>query len=282
MITYGHESFIEEAINSVLMQEVDFDFELIISNDASPDNTDEIVRSIIKNHPLGYKIRYIKQEFNIGMMPNSVFILKECKGEFIAVCEGDDYWTDPLKLQKQVDFLENNPGFSLCFHNAILKSGENERKMLGELSKQIFNTDDILGQWFIPTASIVFRNYPDFVIPDWFVNCQSGDIPLLLLLSLRGDFKYIDAVMSTYRHHAGGISNTHREYSKVIGMVYIYQSFNFHTNLRFDKKVKEAIIYEIQCHLPEIQELKTLKRAGNTVFRKTLKRLKNKAGKLFR
>lgn len=281
MITYGHEKFIEEAINSVLMQEADFEIELIISNDASPDRTDEIVKTIIQNHPRGNWIRYIKHESNLGMMPNSIFALKACQGEFIAGCEGDDYWVDPLKLQKQVDFLEKNPQFSLCFHNAILKSGENEKKMLGQLDKQEFDTNDILTQWFIPSASIVFRNYPDFIFPDWYVNCQSGDIPLLLLLSLRGNLKYIDETMSVYRLHPGGISNQHKDYSKVIGMIYIYQSFNFHTNLQFDKKIKEAIILEIQSHLPEIQELKHLRRLRNTFFKRTLKRIKSKVKKYF-
>lgn len=282
MITYGHEKFIEEAINSVLMQEADFEIELIISNDASPDGTDEIVKTVIQNHPRGNWIKYIKHESNLGMMPNSIFALKACKGEFIAGCEGDDYWTDPLKLQKQVDFLEKNPQFSLCFHNALLKNGENETKMLGQLDKQEFDTNDILTQWFIPSASIVFRNYPDFIFPDWYVNCQSGDIPLLLLLSLKGNLKYIDETMSVYRLHPGGISNQHKDYSKVIGMIYIYQSFNFHTNLQFDKKIKEAIILEIKSHLPEMHELKHLRRLRNTFFKRTLKKIKNKVKNIFR
>ncbi|MNY70058.1 hypothetical protein D3C86_2081120 [compost metagenome] len=82
--------------------------------------------------------------------------------------------------------------------------------------------------------------------------------------------------MSVYRIHPGGVSNTHREYSKVIGMVYIYQSFNFYTKLKFNEEIKKAIIYEIQCHLPEIQELKQLKKHKQSFFKKSLIRLKNK------
>ena len=101
MITYGHEKFIREAIEGVLMQECDFEVELILANDCSPDQTDSVIQDIIKNHPKGCWIKYIRQENNIGMMPNFIFALKQCKGKYIALCEGDDYWTDPLKLQKQ-------------------------------------------------------------------------------------------------------------------------------------------------------------------------------------
>lgn len=282
MITYGHEKYISQAIEGVLMQECNFEIELVIFNDCSPDNTDEIIQSIIKKHERGSWIKYVKHNQNIGMMANFLLAVGACNGDYIALCEGDDYWIDPLKLQKQTSFLASNSQFSLCFHNTIIKNDNSEKIMLTDLGKHEFDTKDVLRQWFIPTASIVFRNYSDFVFPDWFVNCQSGDIPLLLLLSLRGDIKYIDEVMSVYRLHPGGVSNTHREYSKVIGMIYIYQSFNFYTKLKFDEEIKKAIIYEMQCHLPEIQELKQLKRNKEGFFKKSLKRLKNKIKKKLR
>ncbi len=282
MITYGHEKYISQAIEGVLMQECNFEIELVIFNDCSPDNTDEIIQSIIKKHERGSWIKYVKHNQNIGMMANFLLAVGACNGDYIALCEGDDYWIDPLKLQKQTSFLASNSQFSLCFHNNIIKNDNSEKIMLTDLGKHEFDTKDVLRQWFIPTASIVFRNYSDFVFPDWFVNCQSGDIPLLLLLSLRGDIKYIDEVMSVYRLHPGGVSNTHREYSKVIGMIYIYQSFNFYTKLKFDEEIKKAIIYEMQCHLPEIQELKQLKRNKEGFFKKSLKRLKNKIKKKLR
>ena len=111
MITYGHEKFIEEAINGVLMQECDFVVELIIANDCSPDKTDAVIQNILCNHPRASWIKYIKHDKNLGMMPNFIFAMQECKGKYIALCEGDDYWTDPSKLQKQVDFLEANSDY---------------------------------------------------------------------------------------------------------------------------------------------------------------------------
>jgi len=115
MITYGHEKFIEQAINGVLMQECDFEVELIIANDCSPDKTGQVVKNILENHPRSSWIKYIKHKKNLGMTPNFLFALNQCKGVFVAMCEGDDYWTNPLKLQKQVDFLEANKEYSICW-----------------------------------------------------------------------------------------------------------------------------------------------------------------------
>ena len=259
MVTYGHEKFIAQAINSTLIQETNFEFELIIGNDYSPDNTDHIVREIIKNSPNGSKIKYLNHSQNKGMMANFVFVLQQCKGKYIALCDGDDFWTDVNKLQKQVDFLENNPDYALCFHN-VIESYEGidqpyTKVWHEQLIQDTFGTEDVLQAWLIATASIVYRKYDDFVLPDWFSNCSSGDIALSLLLSLKGKFKYMNEVMSVYRKHPSGISNTHFGYHKVIGMTYLYESFNHYTGKKFDPYIKEAIKHEINYHLPELQGL---------------------------
>jgi len=116
MITYKHEAYIKQAIEGVLMQETTFEFDLIIADDCSPDKTFDVVNEIIKTHPNGFRIKYFRHDTNIGMQANGQFALEKCVGKYIALCEGDDYWTDPLKLQKQVDFLEVNPEFSFCCH----------------------------------------------------------------------------------------------------------------------------------------------------------------------
>ena len=101
MITYKHESYIAEAIEGVLKQECDFELELIIADDCSPDSTEQIVKEIINNHPNGHWIRYTKHQTNLGMINNFIWSVKQSNGKYLALCEGDDYWTDPLKLQKQ-------------------------------------------------------------------------------------------------------------------------------------------------------------------------------------
>ncbi|MDF1549683.1 MAG: glycosyltransferase, partial [Bacteroidales bacterium] len=114
MITYNHEKYIGQAIEGVLMQKTNFDIELLIGEDFSNDNTRNICMGYKNKYP--DKIKLLLREKNIGMMRNFIQTLNTCKGKYIALCDGDDYWTDPLKLQKQVDFLEANPEYALCYH----------------------------------------------------------------------------------------------------------------------------------------------------------------------
>lgn len=148
MITYGHESFIEEAINGVLMQECNFEIELIIANDCSPDKTDEVIQHILKTHPRASRINYIKHEKNIGMMPNFIYAMQKAKGKYIALCEGDDYWTDSYKLQKQFNILENNPEYKFCISNIDFfnqSTFEFERSILNTIKKPLyFNIEKFL------------------------------------------------------------------------------------------------------------------------------------------
>ncbi len=253
MITYNHENFIEQALESVLKQETDFPVEIVIGEDFSKDRTREICHDYATKYP--GVIKLIATEHNVGMQKNFFRTYKECDGKYIAFIEGDDYWTDPLKLQKQINFLESNTDFSACLHNVLIKSFRNgvekEWIMHEKLPKDTFDTEDVLGPWFIPSPSFVFVNYPDFEIPDWFFNCTYGDLPIMLLLSLRGKFKYLPEVMGVYRLHDKGFTTKHMGYDKIIVMTYIYQSFNIHTNYKFSERIRESVIYEITRHIPK-------------------------------
>lgn len=257
MITYNHEDYIKEAIESILNQVTDFEILLVIGEDCSTDNTRAICSDYAANYP--DKIVLVMSSTNVGMTENFVRTYKACKGSYIAFCEGDDYWTDTYKLQKQVDNLEANPQYSACFHNVILKrqrQGEHSEWPLHEkpLSKDSFDTHDILGPWFIPSPSFVFRNYSDFSLPDWFYHCKYGDLPFMLLLSLKGNIKYIDEIMAVYRLHNTGMTTLHKSYDKIMIMVYIYASFDIHTNYRFHNSIRNAVIYEIDRHVPQKEE----------------------------
>src|SRR6185436_18390622 len=118
MIAYNIERFIGQAIDSVLMQRADFDYEIVIGEDCSTDGTRDIVRQYAAEHPS--KIRPILRVNNLGMNANFVATLQECRGTYIALLDGDDYWTSPYKLQRQVDFLDNHPEYSISFHNVTI------------------------------------------------------------------------------------------------------------------------------------------------------------------
>jgi glycosyltransferase involved in cell wall biosynthesis len=276
MITYNHEDYIAEAIESVLKQETDFSIQLIIGEDCSTDNTRAICEKFAVKFP--DKILLLPAEKNLGMMKNFVRTFEKCDGAYIAFLEGDDHWTDNKKLQKQVDFLIANPEYSACFHNSLMKEERSNNKkewiLHKDLGKYSFETTDILGPWFIPSCSFVFTNYPDLVLPDWFYNCRYGDLPFMLLLSLKGKFNYINEVMSVYRLHDTGMSSVHKAYDKIALMVYIYESFNIHTRYKFQETIRGSIRYEIDRHVPAKNNISPVK-AETGLFVRAHKKIKH-------
>lgn len=212
MITYGHEKYIRQAIESILMQECDFNYELIVANDCSPDKTDEIINEIIKSNSKGHLIKYINRSKNIGMQSNYIDAYYNCKGEYIATCEGDDYWTDPLKLQKQVDFLETNADYILHSGNA-LNINENTnfeaKVMIPEGCKFSFELSDFLACNNLITCTVMFRNLK-FQFPKSFSKVSFGDWYLYVILMRMSGLKVYRSteLYSVYRTHlAGYMSN---------------------------------------------------------------------------
>jgi len=207
MITYNHEKYIAQAIESALMQKTNFDYEIVIGEDCSTDKTRDIVIEYAKKYP--EKIKPILNEENLGAIANLVKTLKHCKGKYVALLEGDDYWTDPYKLQKQVDFLETMPDFAICFHRVKIKYEDKPLKeRLSNINQKAITTiEDLAHGNYIYTASCVFRNCLSG-LPDWFNQCPVGDYPLHLLNAKYGKIKFIDDTMGVYRVHKGGIWST--------------------------------------------------------------------------
>lgn len=210
MITYGHENYITQAIESVLMQVCDFEVELIIADDQSPDNTEKIISDIIKTHPNGHWIKYTKHKENKGIALNFAWSLEEGKGKYIALCEGDDYWTDKNKLQKQINFLENNPKYSLSCHatEEVDENGTVFKIAIRDL-QDISLSYVLKNGWFIRTNSMVFKS--DLVqnnFPPFFYTNYSTDYILQIMLLKNGLANNMVDVMSAYRRHPGGVSQT--------------------------------------------------------------------------
>lgn len=207
MITYGHEKYIQQAIEGVFMQKTNFPVELIIANDWSPDNSDEVISNIINNTPENITVNYTRHEKNIGMMPNFLWALKDAKGEYIALCEGDDYWIDPLKLQKQVDFLDKNPDYAICFHKIIYQYENGIKPFIKDIEiPETTEILDIIYNNYIPTLSVVFRNFHYY--PKWMSTAYPGDWPLHILNATRGKIRMMENEMGVYRVHFGGVHST--------------------------------------------------------------------------
>lgn len=200
--TYNHGKYIRQCLEGVMMQQTSFAFDVIIGEDCSTDDT----RSIIKEYELKYpgKIKPIYHQQNVGAQRNAYeFCWPRLTGKYIAVCEGDDYWTDPLKLQKQVDFLEANDDFVLCFHEVRTVSENDEvlRDEVGEL--RVFDWKSILYQ-HIATMSVVFRNCIPNSHQD-FIHVTYGDVFLFTVLSKYGKIAELGFIGGNYRRHAGGL-----------------------------------------------------------------------------
>lgn len=203
MLVYNHEKYIAKALDSVLMQEVDFSYEIIITDDYSTDGTREVLREYKEKH--GDKIRLLLNDQNVGAMQTALKSYPQCCGDYVALLEGDDYWTDPHKLQLQVNYLEGKPDFSICFHEATIFD-EDQGVIRGtfcyENQKEVSTLTDILRGNFIPTASVVFRNHLIREFPDWFRTMPMGDICLYILLAHHGKIGFINRNMSVYRIHS--------------------------------------------------------------------------------
>jgi len=217
MITYKHEEFIKQAIEGVLMQETDFEFDLIIADDCSPDNTNKIVDEIIKNHSKSVRIKYSRHEKNIGMQANGRFAFNQCNGKYIAFCEGDDYWTDPLKLQKQVDFLEANPDYGMVHSSYSVYNESN--KTLSSNSKKNVNSGDVFRSLIISGNNVstltvlaraeLLKNATRIIdAPCLNNNWAMGDYPMWLSIAQQSKISYLKDNTSVYRKLNDSASNS--------------------------------------------------------------------------
>jgi glycosyltransferase involved in cell wall biosynthesis len=220
MITYNHESYISQAIESIINQKTNFDFKLFIGEDCSTDRTREICLKYKVTYP--QLIELILQEENIGAKANAMLTFDACfnYGDYVALCEGDDYWTDPYKLQKQVDFLEANPDFAICFHPVFELTENNSfsRETFNTSEKEeVYTIEDLARGNFIHTPSVVFRNglLPD--LPTWFKIIPVGDYPMHMLNAKKGKIKYLPDTMAVYRKHNGGVWSLANPQTKIEG-----------------------------------------------------------------
>ncbi len=210
--TYQHAKYIKECLDSILMQETNFNFEILLGEDESTDGTREICIEYAQKYPEKIRLFLHKREnvIYISGQPtgrfNVLYNLKETQGKYIALCEGDDYWTDPLKLQKQVDFLKSNNDYKLCFHRSYLLKGDEKEIFKIPENKSSFKIVDLINNNnFIATCSVVFKKPDNFQIPEWFFNLPFADIALYYLIVQEDKMYCLPEFMSFYRIHENGL-----------------------------------------------------------------------------
>lgn len=215
MITYGHEKYIKQAIEGVLMQKGNFDLQFIISNDCSPDNTDKIIQNLFKLYPNTSLIEYINNEKNLGIMPNFLKAHSRCKGKYIAICEGDDYWIDPLKLQKQIDFFEDNTRLGLVYTG--LKSYNEDLKNFSEnilnyVSDRNLIVPSLLMSKYIEFCTVMIKadllsDVLQVLKPELLNDAIIGDTRVILECAYRSEIGFIPEVTTVYRIVQGSASH---------------------------------------------------------------------------
>ncbi|MCM1169815.1 MAG: glycosyltransferase [Bacteroides sp.] len=209
MIAYNSACYIEDAIQGVMGQKTNFAVQLVIGDDCSTDNTQEICERWAAEYP--GKILLLKNEKNLGISRNYQNVWKHCTGKYIAPLDADDYWTDPDKLQKQVDFLEKHPDYAMCFHRVLCfyqESGEKRKSI--PLAKETYTLEELSKMNFITHFSVVERkaNCPE--LPDWTMDTNCGDYAFSLIQATKGKIRYFDKVMGVYRKHGDNAwANSH-------------------------------------------------------------------------
>jgi len=208
--TYNHEKYIAQALDGFLMQKTDFNFEVIVHDDASTDGTAGIVRAYAEANSNSIKpIFQTENQYSKGVGIHLTYLWPNAQGKYIAQCEGDDYWTDPYKLQKQVDFMESRADCSLCVHSAELVSaitGKTLSHIKPSSYSRMFSTKEVIegGGGLFATNSMLFLKECIKELPPFFHTAPVGDYPLTVVLATQGNVYFLEDSMSAYRVNTPG------------------------------------------------------------------------------
>ncbi|MGP6146543.1 glycosyltransferase [Jeotgalibaca sp. A122] len=252
--TFNQKDFIARAIEGFLMQKTNFNFEIIIHDDASTDGTSDIVREYAKKYPDIIKPIIQTENQYATFKRVSYRAWSQGKGKYVALCEGDDYWTDPLKLQKQVDFMEAYPECSMCFHAAevVDVTKKSVVSVTRPYNKTMLLPEDELymgGGNICPSAAILFKREFMMDPPDFYFTAPVGDHPLAMLLAQQGRIGYLDEVMSVRNLWVPNSWNTlhfddsnQKKAKHLEGMISFLKEFDAYTEKRWEKDINKTLM----------------------------------------
>jgi glycosyltransferase involved in cell wall biosynthesis len=256
IITYNHARFIAQAIESALNQRTNFDYEIVIGEDDSSDGTREIVAEYANKYPGKIKALFHSRKDVIYYRGkptgrfNFIQTQRHCRGQYIAMLDGDDYWTCPDKLQQQVAYLDAHPEFAICAHDVVkLFEDGKEEQWINPRSSYDF-VDLLTMKCYPPTCSVVFRNRLFQELPDWFTRVMVADFPLHLLNAQHGQIAHLPKVMAVYRQHAGGMwtgarlrgaSVTDKQIAWNEGLVDLYRTVDKAFGRRYHRHIRRSI-----------------------------------------
>lgn len=252
-ITYNHEKYITEAIESFLMQKTNFKYEILIHDDASTDKTPDIIRYYAAKFPeIIQPIFQTENQHSKQKRISACFVWPKARGKYIALCEGDDFWTNSSKLQTQVDYLESHPECSLATHAAtyVKENGKsNGENLLRPAQKDsVLSAEEIISkEGLIPTASMMFPVHIVKNLPSWYYNAPVGDYPLALICAHKGVVNYQNKAMSAYRRFVPGswtetvLKNKIKLRKHWFGMMQTLKMFDEYSSGKYSPVIKKKI-----------------------------------------
>lgn len=250
MITYNHDRYIAQALASILAQRVNFDYEIIVAEDNSTDGTRDIVLDFYRRYP--GRIVPILRDRNLGPMRNFKETLAVCRGEYVAVLEGDDYWTHEDKLQTQINFLDGHLDYAICCHRAqfVDETRGGQSGILPILPAGTYTIADLFdGNWIV-TCSVMYRWGSVGSLPDWFLTLKMGDWPLHILVGRAGKIYLMDEVMSVYRIHQGGVWSSLPHLDRVRATSGMLTALDEHLGFQYTRTIRRSLAqsyFEMAC-----------------------------------
>lgn len=252
--TFNHDQYIRKALESVLIQEVNFEYEILVREDKSTDKTREIVLEFQKKHP--NKIRVWTAKKNLRSQGLQLGLNRFARGQYLAKLDGDDFWTNSLKLQKQFNFMRDNKDCTLVFHLANKINSENQKigvhgpktksdQCFFEMKDAIFKCDIL-----VPTNSMFFETKYLKYLPNWFLKAPVGDLPLTLLLAHHGKLGFINEAMSSYRVMTQGswssefIKLKERRKTHDRKIQDMFKSFDIWSDYKYTRKIRRFLFIQ--------------------------------------
>ena len=259
IITYNQEHYIKDCLDGAVSQVLDFDYEIVIGDDCSTDKTFQICKEYAERYP--NKIKLLVRDKNKGMTGNWIDTILNCKGKYIALCEGDDYWISSNKLQKQVDFLESNPEYVLSFHrvNVLKRDGAITEDLITKVPEN-YESMEAMATFgnYIHTPSVVYRNIISEFPPEFELS-PVCDYFLYMMLVQHGKVKYLKETMAVYRSDIGVMSKM--SYIDVhYSEVRFYSCIASHLD---DIKIKKIFI---DRQLPALKKMERILNVNNKTY----------------
>ena len=253
LMTYNHEKWIAQAIDSILMQEVDFPIEVVVLEDCSTDRTREIILEKTAAHPNLFRLIFAQRNENSNA--TWMRVLRETTSPYVITIDGDDYWTSPQKLSRQVRFLDEHPECALCFHNINILDEVRGRSVFNTNppdQKEVCTLEDLIEGNFVPTSSAMHAKRLVDPMPAWLETVEWGDWALVLHAASRGTVRYINEVMGVYRVHGAGYWSGMSEIRRCECNLDFYEKIKPVLDSQYDGMVR-ALIERLQNTLAQLR-----------------------------